>query len=234
MARRGNALAYLKTDGDPRSSGLYILDLENGFSARLLPGENPLVQRGHYMRPDWSPDGAQLALAVATGYDIDIYLAATDGSLPINISETGSYDLWPRWSPDGAHIAFVSDRADCPSWIPGEPNFCDAASMPPPTGGHIYIYEVASGRARQLSDVIVSEPPAWINDTLLAFASGSPFDLGAPQRRIWRAKYRDGRGQRSTGRQWLGGRELFFRIVVAGWTARCRPGRASQQRGHFD
>ena len=192
VAPRGNALAYVKTDDDPRTSGLYVLDLETGFSARLLPGLNPLVQRGHYMAPDWSPDGRQLVIAVATGYDIDIYLAAKDGSTPINISTMGSYDMWPRWSPDGRHIAFVSDRADCTSWIPGEPDFCDALSKPPPIAGQVYIYEVASGRTWQLSDVAVSEPPKWIGDTRLAFASGGPFELANPQRRIWRADIETG------------------------------------------
>lgn len=192
VAPRGNALAYVKADDDPRASGLYVLDLETGFSARLLPGSNPLVQRGYYMAPDWSPDGRKLALGVATGYDIDIYLAGKDGSAPENISAKGSYELWPRWSPDGRHIAFVSDRADCPSWIPGEPNFCDALTKPPPIGGRVYIYEVASGRTRQLSDVAVSEPPKWIDDKRLAFSSGSPFDLANPQRRIWRADIETG------------------------------------------
>ena len=126
VARPGNALAFVKTNGDVRSNGLYILDLATGFSARVLTGENPLVQRGYYVPPAWSPDGLHMAMAVATGYDIDIYLYATDGSGRTNISNHGAYDLWPSWSPDGRHIAFVSDREECPSWIPGEPNFCDA------------------------------------------------------------------------------------------------------------
>ena len=192
LARPGNAMAYVKADGDPLTNGLYMLDLETGFSARVLPGENPLVQRGYYMPPDWSPDGSRMAVAVATGYDVDIYVVAKDGSPPSRISDEGSYDLWPRWSPDGRHIAFVSDRADCPSWTPGEPQFCDALRMPPPAGGHVYLYEVAGGNTRRLADALVTEPPKWIGDSLLAFASGGPFDPQNPQRRIWRADIRTG------------------------------------------
>ncbi|MYD08826.1 MAG: hypothetical protein F4X02_02165 [Chloroflexi bacterium] len=186
-SRPGNSLAYVKTDGDIRSNGLYILDFATGFSARVLAGDNPLVQRGAYMRPSWSPDGAQLAIAAATGYDIDIYLYPTDGSGRKNITEHGAYDWWPSWSPDGRHIAFVSDRADCPSWIPGEPGFCDALSVAPPSAGHVYLYSFESGRISRVSDVAASEAPYWINASLLAFASGDPFDLLNPQRRIWRA-----------------------------------------------
>ena len=188
VARPGNALAYVTTNGDVRSDGLYIFDLATGFSARVLIGGNPLVQRGYYMPPAWSPDGHQLVMAVATGYDIDIYLYAKDGSGRTNISNHGAYDLWPSWSPDGRHIAFVSDRQECPSWIPGEPNFCDALTVPPPTGGQVYLYEVASGSISRVSDVKATEAPYWINSSSLAFASGDPFDLLNPQRRIWRAE----------------------------------------------
>lgn len=192
VARPGNAIAFVQTNGDIRTDGLYILDLSTGFSARVLAGENPLVQRGRYMPPSWSPDGAQLALAVATGYDIDIFLYATDGSGRTNITNHGSYDFWPSWSPDGKTIAFVSDRADCVSWNPADSGFCDALTLPPPTGGMVYLYDVASGSVSLVSDLEVSEPPYWINSTMLALASGDPFDLLNPQRRIWRADITSG------------------------------------------
>ncbi len=187
LAKPGNALAFVKRDDQIRSNGLYVLDLATGFAARVLPGDSPLVQRGFYVAPDWSPDGSQLAVSVTTGYDIDIFLYAKDGSGRRNITNTGSYELWPRWSPDGRYIAFVSDRSVCPSWIPGEEHACDAAAMPPPTEGRVYILEVGSGTVSEISDFPVSEPPYWINERFLAFASGNRLDLLNPRRRIWRA-----------------------------------------------
>lgn len=187
LAPPGNALSYVKVEGNSGSNGLYILDLESGFSARMMPGNNPLVQRGFFMEPDWSPDGDQMAMAVSTGYDIDIFLYARDGSERTNITNHGSYDLYPKWSPDGRFISFVSDRAVCPSWIPGDANACDAATQPPPTGGNVYIIEVGTGEITQISDTWVTESPYWVNSSLLAFASGDQFDLLNPQRRIWLA-----------------------------------------------
>lgn len=187
LAERGNALAFVKVDTTRESNGLYILDLVSGLSARIMPGDNPLVQRGFFIEPDWSPDGSQMAMAVATGYDIDIYLYARDGAGRTNITNHGAYDLWPQWSPDGRFISFVSDRDVCPSWIPGEPEACDALVDPPPTGGQVYMLDVASGEITKISDVWVTEPPYWVNNGLLAFASGDQFDLLNPQRRIWLA-----------------------------------------------
>jgi len=181
----GNALAFVKENGDPRSDGLYLLDLRTGFSARILAGANPLLQRGMVVQPAWSPDGQQLALAVATGYDMDIFLYGLDGDSPSNITRHGAYDFFPSWSPDGRRLAFVSDRASCPTWHPGTAEFCDASRHPPPTEGQVYTYELASGETQLLSDIAVSEMPYWIQDDALALTSGSPFDLRNPERRIW-------------------------------------------------
>ena len=191
-ARSGTALAFVKSSGGSRSNGLYILDLTTGFSARVLPGKNPLVQRGLFVEPDWSPDGEQMAMAVATGYDMDIYLYAKDGAGRQKIAQSGAYDWWPRWSPDGRRLAFVSDRAHCPSWNPGDADFCDALTRDPPDSGHVYALELATGALAMVSDVLVTEPPYWINASRLAFASSDPFDLLNPQRRIWQADVNTG------------------------------------------
>lgn len=187
LSPRGNALSYVKLDTSQSSNGLYVLDLETGFSARLIPGDNPLVQRGFFIEPDWSPDGDQMVMAVSTGYDIDVYLYARDGSERTNITNHGAYDIWPKWSPDGRFISFVSDRAICPSWIPSDTNACDALAQAPPTGGHVYVLEVDTGVVTQLSDTWVTESPYWVNSSMLAFASGDQFDLLNPQRHIWLA-----------------------------------------------
>jgi len=198
LAQPGNALSYVRVDDASSANGLYILDFESGLSARVLPGNNPLVHRGFFIEPHWSPSGDQMAMAVTTGYDIDIYLYARDGSSRTNITQQGSYDLWPRWSPDGRYISFVSDRAVCPSWIPGDPNACDALTDAPPTGGHVYTYDTETGDITQISDTWVTESPYWINRSLLAFASGDQFDLLNPQRRIWRANILTGANREIT------------------------------------
>ena len=104
-----------------------------------------------------------------------------------NLTNAGSYDWWPRWSPDGRYLSFVSDRSQCPSWIPGDEGFCDAAAMSQPTSGQIYVIAIETGVVRKIADVPVSEPPYWINEQLLAFSSGDPLDLLNPQRRLWQA-----------------------------------------------
>ena len=182
VAPSGTAIAYLRLDGALDEIGLYIADLQVGLTARVLQIRS-LVQRGFFSEPNWSPDGSRLALALATGYDIDIYAITREGSPELLVSH-GSYDWSPVWSPDGRYVMFLSDRARCPSWIPGQPATCDGTGTPPPTSGNIYMLEVETGVVTQLSDQWVTETPNWINPRQIAYAVGDPA-LGDATRRIF-------------------------------------------------
>ncbi|MCB9453842.1 MAG: PD40 domain-containing protein [Anaerolineaceae bacterium] len=183
ISASGTSIAYFLQDSGGQKTGLYVLDLETGIGGRILP-VNSLVQRGRVSEPAWSPDGAQLAMALATGYDMDIFVINKDGTGPRNLTPDGAYEFWPVWSPDGRYIVFVSDRLLCPSWIPGDENACDANTQPAPNGGNVFVTEVATGQTTLLSDQWVTEPPRWLNNSIVTFASGDP-TLGDPERTIW-------------------------------------------------
>lgn len=183
ISPNGRSIAYFLEDAGGLATGLYTLDLESRISGRILP-LNSLVQRNIPIEPVWSPDGRQLAITLATGYDLDIYSIQPDGSNLRNLTKSGAYDRWPAWSPDGRYLLFVSDRAICPSWIPGDAGACDPTVMPAPNGGNIFILDTTTGETRQLGDQWVTEPPRWLNAGQVVFAVGDPA-FGDPERTLW-------------------------------------------------
>jgi hypothetical protein len=183
VAPPGNAVAYFQQDPTGASTGLHILDVTVGISGRVLPIPS-LLQRGFFNEPAWSPDGSRLAIALETGYALDIFTVSRDGSNFRNLTGHGSYDFWPSWSPDDRYLLFVSDRAQCPSWTPGDADACDPLVDPPPNGGNPYLLDVQSDEVRQLSSQWLTEPPRWISTRQVAFATGEPA-LGDPERTLW-------------------------------------------------
>ncbi len=190
ISANGRSVAYFKDGRDTttaQTGGLYMMSLENRISGRILP-INSLVQRGFFSDPAWTRDGSRLAMAVATGYDIDIFTIGSDGADLKNVTNNGSYDIWPSWSPDGSKLMFVSDRDTC-SWIPTDTNACDPAINTPPIEGSvvgsIYLMDMTSGETRQLTDEKLSEPPRWLNNTTITFATGDPTLGNPPQRKLW-------------------------------------------------
>lgn len=69
--------------------------------------------------PRISPDGQWIAYVqmntnmMKRGYDRNVYLVATSGGKPIQLTFSGK-DTTPRWSPDGNTLAFVSARNEKP------------------------------------------------------------------------------------------------------------------------
>lgn len=191
VAPRGNAVAYF-VDDLADVTGLYVLDLQVGLSGRILTIDS-LLQRNISTEPVWRPDGGMLTVTVETGYSLDILGFDVATSTWGTLITDGAYNFWPRWSPDGRYLAFVSDRAICPSWIPGDANACNPDIDPAPTGGHLYIMAMETGEIRQISEDLISEPPQWVNSRLITFAtSGDPLDLLNQSRSLWLASVLDG------------------------------------------
>ncbi|WP_162910089.1 TolB family protein [Aggregatilinea lenta] len=171
--------------------GLYLLDLQVGISLRVLNIES-LSPRGiPEHRPVWSPDSSRFAIALPTEYDVDIYVIAEDGSSFLNVTSNGSFDLWPAWSPDGRDLAFVSDRATCPSWIPGDDGSCATIDATAPMSGRLYTVDVETGDTRQVSEVVVDGPPTWITNSQVAFSTGV-VDVFASESHIYLADVTSG------------------------------------------
>ena len=78
-------------------------------------GVNPINITNHPAkdgRPDWSPDGNQIAFSSDRDGNWEIYVMNADGTNPINITNHPAEDNHASWSPDGNQIAFSSNRDD--------------------------------------------------------------------------------------------------------------------------
>ncbi len=96
----GGAIAFGSVD----DGMLYVVAVEDG-----APGvARPLGVSG--AAPSWSPDGTHLTYFAEIEGNLDIYVAAADGSDVQRLTGDRSAEYSPAWSPDGAHIAFISER----------------------------------------------------------------------------------------------------------------------------
>lgn len=185
-------LAYFLPSGD--APGVYVLDLRIGVSTRVFAIDS-LNQGGFVDAPQWSPDSTRLAMALAGGYDVDIYVVSADGLGFTNLTQHGSFDIWPRWAPDGQWIAFMSDRERCPSWEPAVEGTCRSETAVSPTGGQLHIVRTASPyNVRRLADAWSAAPPIWVTNFQIGFSTGDPL-LGDKRVSLWLANI-DGTGAR--------------------------------------
>ncbi|MDX1467916.1 MAG: hypothetical protein R3258_01100 [Acidimicrobiia bacterium] len=61
-------------------------------------------------KPQWSPDGAQIAFLSWRDGNAEVYVMTNTGDEQTNLTNHPGFDVLPSWSPDGSRIAFVSDR----------------------------------------------------------------------------------------------------------------------------
>ncbi|MDP9367961.1 MAG: prolyl oligopeptidase family serine peptidase, partial [Chloroflexota bacterium] len=181
----GTLLAFLARDpaGDLR---LWLQPLDGGPARPVTLGFQPLEDIHPFGDPSdedgpqWSPDGARLALVGAHPVDgrSAIWLAGADGLGARLLVDHPALDRSPRWSPDGATIAFTSrwggrdtlcvaptdgagpatlltdgvhDDRD-PTWSPDGAQIAFRRRVPDhPTHHEIYAVTLATGEVRQLT-----------------------------------------------------------------------------------
>jgi Tol biopolymer transport system component len=185
LAPDGSALAYFYQDPNGARTGLYIMDVRLGLTGRVV-ALTSMIQRGIVLEPAWAYDGSRMALALEAGYSLEIYTVGRDGANWINISQSGAFDWAPVWSPNGRYIAFLSDRATCPTWEPGLSDACDALTQATPTSGQVYVADLVNNTITKVADMLVSDAPQWVNNSQLAFASGDLL-FGDTERKLWLA-----------------------------------------------
>src|SRR6266571_8830616 len=94
-AARDGLIALTRTDATGRLQIFTITSSGANATQLTLDGENG--------RPDWSPDGTQIAYMSIQASRVWVAVMNADGSDPRRLAEGGT----PDWSPDGTQIAFA-------------------------------------------------------------------------------------------------------------------------------
>lgn len=145
--------------------------------------------------PVWAPDSSQFAITLQDRYDTDIYLVSSDGSTRRNLSSNGAFDMWPTWSPDGRRLAFVSGRAECPTWVPDEPGTCAGMGAVPRPGGNLFVLDLQTERVTQIGQAWLSGPPTWVSNLQITYMThDSSVPGGASQ--VWITNIQSGTTRR--------------------------------------
>ncbi|MGC4047693.1 MAG: hypothetical protein QM758_28200 [Armatimonas sp.] len=101
----GATIAFIRTSGSSTAvtNFLYLANADGTNARSIATG----VARS---TPAWSPDGTKLAFVHAKDGNLELYVAAADGSDPLRITNNAAADFAPVWSPDSTKIVFASDR----------------------------------------------------------------------------------------------------------------------------
>src|SRR5579862_3426295 len=99
-----------------RTVGLTFMLAAAGAAQRQPFNVQALLKIQRIGEPQLSPDGKTVAFTVQT-VDLEqntkpkqIYLVATSGGVPRQVTTEGSDNERARWSPDSKRIAFISNR----------------------------------------------------------------------------------------------------------------------------
>jgi Tol biopolymer transport system component len=108
VSRQGDRLAYVVNRTD---ANIWRIDLRS-------PGQNPgsptrlIASTREERDPASSPDGKRIAFMSSRSGACEIWMCASDGSNPVQLTALGGPILFvPKWSPDGQNIVFAAVQA---------------------------------------------------------------------------------------------------------------------------
>ena len=105
----GAWILYITIPGDGERGPLSIVSADGKKTQRLTP-DGQYAWLSHFgPAGTWAPDSAHVAFSAfdsLTGSNSASFLAATDGSAPVQIADWGGYNTGARFSPDGSWVAF--------------------------------------------------------------------------------------------------------------------------------
>jgi TolB protein len=101
-----NRLLYLSFK--TMAPALYVANLQERTERRILSSHGRIIGGAI------SPDGSQIAAAVESEGNTNLYLMDSNGNELRELTHTGGINVSPNFSPDGQTLAFTSDRSGTP------------------------------------------------------------------------------------------------------------------------
>ena len=198
VSQHGNRLAYVVYRFN---SNIWRIDLRS-------PGQKPgsparLIASTRWEGiPAYSPDGKKIAFMSGRSGTPEIWVCASDGSNPVQLTSLGGADLLgPKWSPDGQNIAFAA--------APGVIQ-------------NIYVVSVNGGAPRRMTTNMTGNDgwPYWSQDGQSLYFKSTRTGVGE----IWKMPAKGGEAVQITRhggdvpQESPDGRFVYYE---KGWPARC-------------
>jgi len=105
VSKQGQRLAYTRSVSD---SNIWQVNVRAPGEPAPRPAR-VIASTSIDDSPDFSRDGRRVAFSSSRSGAREIWVAASDGSHPVQMTNFGRHSGTPRWSPDGVHILFDSN-----------------------------------------------------------------------------------------------------------------------------